>query len=372
MRKLYDFIVVGAGLSGAVAAYELTRKGYSVLVIEKADEIGGLCRCKIVNGIPVHSFGPHIFHTSNKEIWDFVNDKCEMLPYEHVVRAYYSEEMPDISLPININTVERIYGVHINNEDEVSDIIKDDIVKYDCPRTVEEQALSTVGRRIYDVLIKEYTERQWGKPCSELPAEILKRLQIRNTRNESYFSDKYVGIPKNGWNELFDSLLSDCDIIKNTDYLSAKEYYNKIAGGVIYTGKIDEYFDYKFGRLEYIDHAFETAFGNDAKWSANSAVVNMTCYGDLFPLRTANYALMYGHKSEKYYGGHIIEEYRRYDNANATMYPVPTLGKNIRLNMYRCLAENEENVLFIGRNAEYKYYDMDDCIIRSKEAIGNE
>ena len=371
MGKLYDFIVVGAGLSGAVAAYELSRMGYSVLVIEKNPSVGGLCRCQNVTpDVPIHVFGPHIFHTNDKRLWDYVSNRCEMIPYEHIVKAVPSKELGDISLPININTVEQIYDVKIKNASEISEIIKNDIIKCDNPITVEDFALSTVGAKIYKALIEGYTEKQWGKPCSALPSEIVKRLQIRTERNESYFSDKYVGIPKNGWNELFKKLLKNCDVLIKTDYLSAKELYNKACYNVIYTGKIDEYFNYAFGRLEYIDHIFNFPKKNNVKWKHDSAVVNYTGDDNSCPLRAANYALMYGKKFDKYHRTDIIEEYA-VKREDAFMYPVPSLGKNIPLNLYRNLAESEENVLFVGRNAEYKYYDMDDCIARSIAVTSN-
>ena len=245
--KKYDYLIVGSGIYGSVCAYELKNKGKKVLVIDKRDHVGGNCYTEKIENIHVHKYGPHIFHTSNERIWTYVNKFVKFNNYRHHAIANYKEEL--YSLPFNMWTFNKLWN--LNTPEEILKKIEEQKEKIDNPKNLEEQALSSVGRDIYEKLIKGYTEKQWMKDCKDLPPFILKRLPIRLTFDNNYFFDKYQGIPENGYTELFEKLLEGIDIELNSDYFDKREYYNSLAENIIYTGPIDKFYDYKFGDLEY-------------------------------------------------------------------------------------------------------------------------
>jgi UDP-galactopyranose mutase len=249
---MYDYLIIGSGVYGSVTARELTDKGYKCLVIEKRSHIGGNCYTTKLHDINIHVYGAHIFHTSNKEVWDYVNRFVEFNTYRHHVVANYKDEI--YSLPFNMWTFNKLWD--INTPNEARQIIESQRYK-DVPANLEEQALSLVGKDVYEKLIKGYTEKQWMKSSKELPAFIIKRLPVRFTYDNNYFFDVYQGIPKNGYTELFEKLLDGIDIKLNTDYFKDKEYYNTLAKKIIYTGPIDKFYDYEYGELEYRPLKFE-------------------------------------------------------------------------------------------------------------------
>ena len=245
--KEYDYLIVGSGLYGSVCAYELSKKGYDVLVLERRNHVGGNVYTKKVKGIPVHMYGAHVFHTDNKEIWDYVNSITEFVPFTAQLIALSKGKQ--YNLPFNMNTFYQLWGTE--TPDSVKRIMNEQKLNISNPKNLEEQVLSTVGIDIYETLIKEYTEKQWGKECKELPKEIIQRIPIRYTYDNNYFNDKYQGIPEEGYSPMIDIMLNDVDIKIKTDYLKNKKYWNSISSKIIYTGCIDEFYNYKFGHLEY-------------------------------------------------------------------------------------------------------------------------
>lgn len=355
--KHYDFLIVGAGLFGSVCAYELSKKGKSVLIIEKRNHIGGNIYTEQKEGITVHKYGAHIFHTNDEKVWKFVNYFVKFNNFENNVIADYKGER--YHLPFNMNTFKEIWSDvktvedakrHINKEIEQSEITN--------PKNLEEQAISQVGKTIYTKLIKDYTEKQWHKPCNELPASIIKRLPVRFEYNNNYFNDKYQGIPVNGYSELIEKLLDGIDIKLNTDYISNREYYDALADKVIYTGPIDELFGYCLGMLEYRSLVFKEKKLNKEDFQGN-AVINYTSHDKKYT-RIIEHKHFNNDKSNKTI---IYEEYpddwcvgkeRFYtinDNKNAKLY-----------NSYKELANKNPKLILGGRLGNYKYYDMDDAI----------
>ena len=247
--KKYDYLIVGAGLFGSTFAYEMTKRGKKCLVIDRRNHIGGNIYCENINGINVHKYGAHIFHTSDREIWKYVNQFTEFNNYINSPVANYKGEL--YNLPFNMNTFTKLWG--IVTPKEAKEKIEEQKRKYGVeePKNLEEQAISLVGKDIYEKLVKEYTEKQWGRDCKELPAFIIKRLPVRFTFNNNYFNDRYQGIPVGGYNVIIEKMLEKCDVELNVDYLKEKEKYNELAEKILYTGMIDEFFDYKLGNLEY-------------------------------------------------------------------------------------------------------------------------
>ena len=250
--KKYDYLIVGAGLFGSTFAYEMGKKGKKCLVIDRRNHIGGNIYCENINGINVHKYGAHIFHTSNKEIWDYVNSFVEFNNYINCPVANYKGSL--YNLPFNMNTFTKLWSDVITPSDAFNKIEeqKKELNGKE-PSNLEEQAISLVGRDIYERLVKGYTEKQWGRDCTELPAFIIKRLPVRFTFNNNYFNDRYQGIPVGGYNKIIEKMLENCDIELNVDYLKEKEKYNSLADKVLYTGMIDEYFNYSLGNLDHLD-----------------------------------------------------------------------------------------------------------------------
>ena len=353
----YDYLIVGAGLFGSTFAYEMSKRGFKCLVIDRRYHIGGNIYCENINGINVHKYGAHIFHTSNKEIWKYVNDLCEFNNYVNSPIANYKGEL--YNLPFNMNTFTKLWKDVITPSDAARKILSQRAELGDKePTNLEEQAISLVGRDIYEKLIKGYTEKQWGRDCKDLPAFIIKRLPVRFTFNNNYFNDRYQGIPIGGYNVIIEKMLEKCDVELGVDYLSDREKYNKMADKILYTGMIDEFYDYKFGHLDYRTLKFETELLTIDNFQGN-AVVNYTS-------SEVPYTRIIEHKHFEFSdapGTIITREYpSEWKPGDEAFYPVND-SKNMELfDKYRELADKETKVIFGGRLGNYKYYDMDKVI----------
>ena len=352
----YDYLIVGAGLYGAVFAYEAKKKGKKCLVVEKREHIAGNVYCEEVNGINVHKYGAHIFHTSDKKIWDYINNFAEFNNYINSPVAVYKDEL--YNLPFNMNTFSKMWG--IKTPQEAKDIIAKQIEDLNIgePANLEEQALSLVGKDVYEKLVKGYTEMQWGRDCKELPAFIIKRLPLRFTYDNNYFNDRYQGIPIGGYTAIVEKMLEGTEVRLGVDYLENKEELDSLAEKIVYTGMIDRYYDYKLGVLEYRSVRFETEELEVENYQGN-AVVNYT-------EREVPYTRIIEHKHfefGKQPSTIISREYSsEWKKGDEPYYPVNNDKNNSLYEEYRKLAEAEKNVIFGGRLGSYKYYDMDKVI----------
>ena len=353
--KKYDYILVGSGLYSGVFAWFAKQKGKKCLVLEKRDHIGGNVYCENTEGIHVHKYGAHIFHTSNKEVWQFVNSLAEFNRYTNSPVANYKGEM--YNMPFNMNTFSKMWN--ISTPAEAKKIIEEQKKEITGePKNLEEQAISLVGREIYEKLVKGYTEKQWGRDCTALPAFIIKRLPVRYTYDNNYFNDLYQGIPIGGYNVIIDRLFEDCDIETGVDYLEKKEYYDGLGEKIVYTGTIDAYYKYQFGKLEYRSLRFESEV-LDEENHQGVAVVNYTD-------RETPYTRIIEHKHFEF-GTQpktvITREYPvTWQEGMEPYYPVNDEKNQALYQKYAKLAEKEEHVIFGGRLGEYKYYDMDKVI----------
>ena len=364
--KEYDFLVVGAGLFGAVFACEMTKKGKKCLVIDKRKHLGGNVYCKEIEGIQVHQYGPHIFHTNDKGIWDYVNQFCTFNNYINSPIANYKDEI--YNLPFNMNTFNKLWGVVTPQEakEKIENQVKESNITE--PKNLEEQAISLVGKDIYEKLIKGYTEKQWGRRCTELPAFIIKRLPVRYTYDNNYFNDKYQGIPEGGYNVIFDKLLEGIDVELNVDFFDKKGELLQKADKIVFTGMIDQYFDYQYGVLEYRSLRFEHETLDEENHQGN-AVVN---YNE----REVPYTRIIEHKHFEF-GKQpktvITREYpAEWKQGDEPYYPVNNEKNAEIFKKYQELAEKEENVIFGGRLADYRYYDMHHVFERALEVVKEE
>lgn len=364
MENKYDFVIVGSGLFGATFNYLARKHGFSCIIIEKRDHIGGNVYTPIIDGIPIHQYGAHIFHTHRKDIWDFVCDRCEMVPFINSPIAIYKDEV--YNLPFNMNTFSKLFGVITPEEAKrkIEEEIKEAGITE--PKNLEEQAISLVGRTIYEKLIKEYTEKQWGRDCKELDPSIIKRLPVRFSYDNNYFNDLYQGIPKGGYNELIKNLIGDTEVI-TADYLEDKQRFDALGRRVVYTGPIDAYFNYSEGLLEWRRVEFKTHRYDCQNYQGN-AVLNYTSHDKPFT-RTIEHKFFDrtgdGFNSNITY---VSEEYSsEWTPGQEPYYPVNNEKNMETLNKYKALAANEKNVIFGGRLGEYKYYDMDDTIINAMD-----
>lgn len=359
MKEHYDVILVGAGLFNAVLAHRLIKQGKSVLVLEKRDHIAGNCYTYEQDNIDVHKYGAHIFHTSNKEVWDFVNQFGEFNNFINSPIANYKDEI--YNLPFNMNTFSKLFGV-ITPQQAEEVILKEKMKENMCvPSNLEEQAISMVGRTIYEKLIKHYTEKQWGRQCTELPPEIIKRLPLRFTYDNNYFNDKYQGIPVEGYTAMIEKMFEGCDILLDTDYLKDKAKWNNMADKVYYSGCIDEYYDYCYGPLEYRSVRFEE-YEYDKENYQGVAVMNYTSHEE-------PYTRIIEHKHFNDRGSKktiISKEYSsEWKKGEVPYYPVNNSKNNSLYEKYKSI-ENDK-VSFVGRLGEYKYYDMDDTVLNALE-----
>lgn len=360
----YDLLIVGSGLYGATLAYEAHKRGLKCIVIEKRSHLGGNVFCDNIEGINVHKYGAHIFHTSNKAVWDFVNSIIPFNRYTNSPLAYYKGKL--YNLPFNMNTFYQMWKVQTPIEaqriiDGQKQKALDLMLKkgYSEPQNLEEQALLLVGQDIYEKLIKGYTEKQWGRKCTDLPAFIIKRLPVRFIFDNNYFNDKYQGIPIGGYNRLIDGLLNGIETRTNINFFDDKDYWESIADKIIYTGPIDQYYEYKFGHLAYRTVNFETEILNTANYQGN-AVMNYT-------EKEIPYTRIIEHKHFEMLGEEvysinktvITKEYSvEWKSGMEAYYPVNDKLNCTIYNQYQKMAEKETNVFFGGRLAEYKYYDM--------------
>lgn len=379
MNKKYDYLIVGAGLFGATFAYLATKTGKNCLVIDKRPHTGGNIFCEEIDGINVHKYGAHIFHTSDKEVWDFVN---AIVPFNRYTNSPVAKA-PDgklYNLPFNMNTFYQLWSVTTPEEaqckleeqrcEAVGKMNAEGISE---PSNLEEQALSLIGKDIYELLIKHYTEKQWGRPCSELPAFIIRRLPVRLTFDNNYFNDKYQGIPIGGYNKLIDGLLNGCDVAIGTDFATLKDNWREFADRLVYTGAIDEYFNYSLGRLDWRTVRFETESLPTPNYQGN-AVINYTD-------SETPWTRIIEHKHFEKFGQEV------YDNSKTVIsreysteyrpemepyYPVNDERNNTLANKYQNLAAAENDVIFGGRLAEYKYYDMAPVIRKAMDIAKTE
>ena len=361
----YDYLIVGSGLFGATFAYLAHKQGKRCLVIDKRPHAGGNIYCEEIEGINVHKYGAHIFHTSDRKVWDFVNS---IVPFNRYTNSPVAQA-PDgklYNLPFNMNTFYQMWGVKTPAEaqakleeqrrEAVEQMKAADVNE---PRNLEEQALTLIGRDIYEKLIKGYTEKQWGRPCTELPAFIIRRLPVRMTFDNNYFNDTYQGIPISGYNRLIEGLLDGIEVKLDTDFFANREHWESIADKFVFTGKIDEYYDYRFGKLEYRTVRFETETLDEANYQGN-AVINYTS-------AEVPYTRIIEHKHFETFGNAVYDNPRtvisreystEWHDGMEPFYPVNDARNQAIYAQYKSLADSEQNIIFGGRLAEYKYYDM--------------
>ena len=363
--KHYDYIIVGAGLFGATFAHLATKKRKKCLVIDKRDHTGGNIYCENIEGINVHKYGAHIFHTSDKEVWDFVNS---IVPFNRYTNCLVAQAPNGClyNLPFNMNTFYQMWGVKTPEEarQKLDEQRQEAIAKMKAegisePLNLEDQALALIGKDIYEQLIKGYTEKQWGRPCSELPAFIIRRLPVRMVFDNNYFNDSYQGIPIGGYNKLIEGLLEGSDVMLGVDFFDDREKWMGMADKVVFTGKIDEFYGYRFGKLEYRTVRFETERLDNPNYQGN-AVVNYTS-------ADVPFTRIIEHKHFETFGNAVYEnpktvisrEYStEWEDGMEPFYPVNDARNQTIYEQYRALAEHEKNIIFGGRLAEYKYYDM--------------
>ncbi|MFW0765463.1 UDP-galactopyranose mutase [Trabulsiella odontotermitis] len=353
---MFDYIIVGSGLYGSVFAHEAKKAGKKVKVIEKRSHLGGNVYCDNIEGINVHKYGAHIFHTNDKEIWDYVNSFVEFNRYTNAPIALSKGKI--YNLPFNMNTFNQLWGVI--TPQQARQIITEQSQEYsgNKPSNLEEQAISLVGRDIFETLIKEYTEKQWGRPCNKLPAFIIRRLPVRFSYDNNYFNDRYQGIPIGGYNKLIDSLLDGIDVETQVDYFDNKSHWDSLAQRVVYTGPIDRYYEYIYGPLDYRSLRFETETLDIDNFQGN-AVVNYIDKEYDFTRIIEHKFFEFGDQPKTV----ITREYpKEFSEGDEYYYPVNDDKNMITYKKYQELSKTEQKVIFGGRLAEYKYYDMHQVI----------
>jgi UDP-galactopyranose mutase len=354
----YDYLIVGAGLYGSAFNYLARKEGKTTLIIEKRNTTGGNLYCENIEGIYVHKYGPHIFHTDNKKVWDFVNSFVEFTPYQNQPFSKMGNSL--YNLPFNMWTYNQLWGVL--TPEEAANKINEQKYQGDI-KNLEDQAMSLVGKDIYEKLIKGYTEKQWGRECPNLPSFIIKRLPTRFIFDNNYFNDRYQGIPEGCYNTFIDKMLKDTEVILSTDFNKNREKYSKLADKIVYTGKIDEYFDYKFGKLEYRTVRWDNEIKDTDNYQGN-AVIN-------YASKAVPYTRVIEHKHFEPHNKEVQELKKtvvsyefseEWDDTKEGYYPVNDEKNSELYKKYKELADNEKNVLFGGRLAQYKYFDMKDII----------
>lgn len=365
---MYDYLIVGSGLYGAVCAYELNKKGYKCLVIEKRSHIAGNIYTEEIEGINVHKYGAHIFHTHDKYIWDYINQFAEFNNYINQPVARYKNEC--YNLPFNMNTFTKLWNDVFTPEEAMARIEEEKAeFKTDNPQNLEEQAINLVGKTIYEKLIKGYTGKQWGKECKDLPAFIIKRLPVRFTFDNNYFNDRYQGIPIGGYTKIIEKMLEGVEVRLNTDFLANRDEYLSLAKKIIYTGPIDQFFDYKFGALEYRSVEFKTEVLDKSNYQGN-AVINYTEYEIPYTRIIEHKHFEFDTTSPKTV---ISKEYSStWKVGDEPYYPVNNEKNNTLYEKYKDLALKNKNIIFGGRLGQYKYYDMDDVIIDALNMLKGE
>ena len=364
--KKYDYLIVGSGLFGSIFAYEANKRGKKCLVIDKRKHIGGNIYCKEVEGINVHEYGAHIFHTSNKEVWNYINKFAEFNRYTNSPVAIYKDEL--YNLPFNMNTFNKLWGVKTPSEAKAK--IEEQLAETNIeePKNLEEQAIKLIGKDIYEKLIKGYTEKQWGTKATELPAFIIKRLPVRFTFDNNYFNDTYQGIPIGGYTKIIEKMLEGIDVQLETDFFKEREKFESIADKIVFTGMIDEFYDYKFGTLEYRSLRFEHEILDEENHQGN-AVVNYTEYEIPYTRIIEHKHFEYGTQPKTV----ITREYpAKWNKGDEPYYPINNERNNNMYAKYKELADKESNIIFGGRLAQYKYYDMHNVIEQALNAVKRE
>lgn len=357
----YDYLIVGSGLFGAIFARELTDKGFKCLVIDKRSHIGGNCYTEKVEDINVHKYGPHIFHTSDDGVWEYINRFCKFNHFVNRPKVNYNGKI--YSFPINLMTLCQIYNVTTPKEAQLMlNHVKHDIEN---PKNLEEWVLSQVGTQIYETFIKGYTTKQWGRDPKLLPSSIIKRLPIRLNFDDNYFFDKYQGIPIGGYTQIFEKLLDGVEVKLNVDYLENKDVWDKLARKVVYTGAVDQYYNYAFGALEYRSLEFKTEILDTEDYQGN-ALINYTDTETEYTRIIEHKHFEFGKQKKTI----ITKEYPR--NNGDLFYPVNDTINNARYNQYKDLMSLEEDVIFGGRLADYKYYDMHQVIGSALKRVKDE
>ena len=362
----YDYLIVGAGLFGSVFAYEAKKRGKKCLVIDKRNHIAGNIYTEEIEGINVHKYGAHIFHTNDEKVWNYVNKFAKFNRYTNSPIAKYNNEI--YNLPFNMNTFHQLWG--ISTPKEAKEIIDNERKKYgvENPINLEEQAINLVGMTIYQKLVKGYTEKQWGKKASELPNFIIKRLPVRFIYDNNYFNDNFQGIPIGGYTQIISKLLSGIEIKLNVDFFSDRDKFMENAKKIVFTGPIDQYYDYKFGHLEYRSLKFETEVLNEQNYQGN-AVVNYTNYEIPYTRIIEHKHFEYGNQEKTV----ITKEYPQEWNENREpYYPINDENNNYLYLKYQKLAEKEKNIVFGGRLGQYKYFDMDKVIAEALKVVEKE
>lgn len=365
--KKYDYLIVGSGLFGSIFAYEANKRGKKCLVIDKRSHIGGNIYTENIEGINVHKYGAHIFHTSNKEVWEYINQFAEFNRYTNSPVAKYKDEL--YNMPFNMNTFNKLWGVvtpkeaqeKIEQEKKEAGIVE--------PKNLEEQAISLVGKTIYEKLVKGYTEKQWGQRATELPSFIIKRLPVRFIYDNNYFNDIYQGIPIGGYTQIIEKMLEGVETRLNCDFFKNRENLEQIANKIIFTGPIDEFYNYKFGELEYRSLRFETEILNEQNHQGN-AVINYTEY-------EVPYTRIIEHKHFEFDASTpktvVTKEYPdKWTLGKEAYYPINNDRNNQLYSKYEELSKQDTNVIFGGRLGEYKYYDMDKVILQALECVREE
>ena len=363
---MYNYLIVGSGLFGAIFAYEANKRRKKCLVIEKRNHIGGNIYTENIEGINVHKYGAHIFHTSNKEIWNYINQFAEFNRYTNSPVARYKNEV--YNLPFNMNTFNKLWGVFTPEEakQKIEEELKE--LNIENPQNLEEQAIKLVGKTIYEKLVKGYTEKQWGMKATELPAFIIKRLPVRFTYDNNYFNDKYQGIPEGGYTQIIEKMLDGIDVKLNYDYFEHKEELENIAEKIVFTGPIDKFYNYQFGELEYRSVRFETEVLDMENYQGN-AVVNYTEYEVPYTRIIEHKHFEFGTQEKTV----ISREYSdKWTKEKEPYYPINNEKNNKLYEKYRNLALKNRNVIFGGRLGQYKYYDMHKVIEEALNCVKEE
>jgi len=352
--KQYDYLIVGAGLFGSMFAYRAHKVGRKCLVIDRNNHIGGGCYTERINNINVHKYGPHIFHTSNKDVWDFMNSLVPFNDFINSPIACYKNKR--YNLPFNMNTFHQLWGV--NTPDEAKAIIESQRAEYAHigePQNLEEQALKLAGRDIYETLVKGYSEKQWGMKATEIPAFVIRRLPFRFEFNNNYFNDTYQGIPIGGYTRIFNKLLEGIEVSLDSDYFQNRDYYDRLAKKIVFTGQIDAFYEYKFGELDFRSLRFEHKLLEGVKDFQGNAVVNYTDAEVPYTRCIEHKHFEFGQQPDTV----ITYEYsQKWEKGAAPYYPINNDRNNTMYSKYAELAKQEKDVIFGGRLAEYKYYDM--------------
>lgn len=360
---MYDYLIVGSGLFGSIFAYEANKRGKKCLVIDKRGHIGGNIYTEKIEGINVHKYGAHIFHTSNKGVWNYINKFAKFNRYTNSPVAIYKDEL--YNLPFNMNTFYKLWGVKTPAEakKKIDEQVKESHIEN--PKNLEEQAISLIGKDVYEKLVKGYTEKQWGTRATELPAFIIKRLPVRFTYDNNYFNDNYQGIPIGGYTQIIEKMLNGIEVRLNTDFFDNREELEKIADKVVFTGMIDEFYDYKFGTLEYRSLRFEHELLDEENYQGN-AVVNYTEYEIPYTRIIEHKHFEYGTQPKTV----ITKEYpAKWQVGDEPYYPINDEKNNELYKKYEALAEKESRVIFGGRLGMYKYFDMHNVVLEALECV---